>query len=213
MKKSKVDFFYPVYGIQKRQDFKHIKGSFIYEPLFSEEEVEHLILRNKNKKIVEELIETFSFDHFSQLQLCHSWYLANKVIGNFHYDRILDSYDKLELTDKCCPIIKLIKPGWFNNTDLLNSVENVFYYARVKGIEDPKIIINSHTIPEHKALGNLMDETMNVIANITYLRFGNFLKEQRPSEKGQETDSEYLKFTNNFDSMKTQDVYEYFKGF
>lgn len=203
--RTAIDFFIPVY--EGEQDFQHKIVTTIFEPLFTKNKIEHLYLIGRNKQLVDKLTSIYSFLHFTSIQYCHAWYEGLKDLGAAHYDRILKSYENIEITDSCCPIIKFIRPGWENNINLENHILNILEYVKKNKIDIFQFINNIEMENSHEALKSYLYEASITIENITYARFGNFLRKRPWLNEG-----EFEDIKNNFNNMPPKDIYEYFNS-
>ena len=213
--------------VYRDQGKKYFLFRFPFKPLIKITDYEKLLAEYERSTIFQELYKIASLLYLELYRTAVNW-LAEMKISGFDFEEELKKYNSKM---GCCPILKYLDPSNPNNNiyrllrDLMIQAETLeaksiicsakeLVYKRYelsekdfKG-ENPNNRLRYKTDfffeEEYTESGSLL---FNAIANITYDRFGIFLKEQQSKGKKEEPIESFI---NNFDEVHPDDVLKHF---
>lgn len=176
--KTTVHLYKPVYGT--KQNYKHKLLSYIFEPILSSEGIKDLYLSFENKKLAKSLFDRFSFNHNFLLEYCHLWYRNECGHKNYYnVEKIYNDYLNSKNNKSSCPIFKFYNSEINDIPNLHSTLMNMLLFCERNGISDIQQLNHIELNTELEELKKMQDDCIRAVDNLTYERFGNFLKEEK----------------------------------
>ncbi len=187
-KKGKVAY----YDVDKivdttKKSLKYIKGELLFDHLN-----EHL-LDDKNYKrllkkypITESLYNSLMHLFNNKYGSSIAWY--KEILAttkSFDFVRQIEDYEKFIRKKYSCPILKEIDPNNINNVNYLAHFEYSLRLAEANNISSVNQLFYGVKKPDFKKHrpNQLAVEAYNIISNIVYFKFLNFLQSQKQSNE------------------------------
>ena len=158
---------------------------YTYEPILNPIEFNKIKAEFDNPIVLSTLYNTLSGVYYMLYQDCVKWYKENSASRVFNFEEQLTSYDKLQVNDYSCPILKHIKKESQLNINFIIHFKNLCRKSELKNITSINELLYGRSEfsvtdkPTPTKEGWLI---LNSVANIVYGRFRAFLEKENPNK-------------------------------
>lgn len=193
----------PDFSKSKNKNFYKINNGFLlyefaYEPLLDINEFKTLVNKPEEYQLLEPLYNSFLNIYFQLYKQCVQWYKENSIVkGAFDIEEQIELYQNVIIDDYCCPILKELDITQIRNLNFKKAFVQLIKKSLLGEITSLNLLLYGTEKIEISKIKYTVEaqDVKNIIINIVYKRFNNFLNEEQKLNSNKKTTKKPIRKT------------------